>query len=55
MSKDPHPPSATTTPMKSEPHDDVLLSILQRTYDAHALGGRPWGINPEQEKAGGCS
>ena len=55
MSKDPYPPSATTTLTKSEPHVDVLLGVLQRTYDEHALGGRPWGVNPEQEEAGGCS
>lgn len=55
MSRNPYPLSTTTTPMKRQPHDDLLLGILQRTYDEHAMGDRPWGINPEQEKAGGCS
>lgn len=55
MSKDPYPPSATTSLTEVTAHDDVLLGILQRTYDEHALGGRLWDLNPEQEKAGGCS
>lgn len=55
MTKDPYRPSATPSLTEVTAHDDVLLSILQRTYDEHALGARAWGINPEQEKAGGCS
>ncbi len=36
--------------------DDAKLSaILQKTYDEHALGARPWGVRRKVLIAGGCS